>query len=141
MKGGWLWKFIAFWTNVSLQYEVLKADPNEQENSVRLGVKSLIMSISGLVTTIGFAILAYVLVAGSVGAGLAALFMLFGGIICGIVALVCFIDLLGASLMYAIYQRKLNKQKVGIAALVVSLTLIVLAIAAVIIGLMILARS
>ena len=141
MKNNWLWKFFTFWINVSVEYDKLKENPETREKSVQMGVKSLVMSIVGLITTVGFAFLAYVCFAGVAGSGLAGLLELVGGIICAIIALVCLIDLVFASLMYAIYQRKLNKKPVGVAALTISLTLIIATIAAVVVAVLVLVNQ
>ena len=129
-----LFNAFLFWISVSRKYDVLKENPVQRKNSTRLGVTSLIMSIAGMICTVGFAFLTYLCFTGMDGAGLAGIFILIGGIICAAASLAFFVDLVLAGLVYAIYQMKLNRRPIGLVALIVSLVLILGTVAVVIIG-------
>ena len=129
-----LFNTFLFWLSVSRKYDVLKENPVQRQNSVRLGVTSLIMSIVGMIATVAFAFFTYWCFTSIEGSGLLFFFVLLGGIFCAIITLTLFVDLVLASLVYAIYQLKLNRRPIGIVALVISLILILGTIAFVIIG-------
>ena len=136
-----LGKIFLFWLNVQSSYDLIKVDPEKKEKSVTLGVRSLIMSIIGIIATVGFVYLTYLcLMALNGNAGLGIILIFLGVIVCAASALACFAHLVLASVMYAIYQMKLNKRKIGVAALVVSLFLSVGTIVAIIIILSIVAK-
>ena len=130
----WLWDSFMFWLAVSNKYDKLKENPEKRESSITLGVQSLFLSVVGMIATVGLAFLAYTCFSRAEGSGLAGLLMIVGGVICAIAALVFLFDMVFASLMYAIYQRKLNKKRIGLAALIVSLVLIAATIAGIVIG-------
>ena len=141
---GWLFKVFLFWITVRDKYERIKEDPEESKVNVSLGVRSLVLSLVGIALTIGFVLLAIscfggmsggmdgVSGAAGVAAGaLGAIFILIGAFVCGILALVCFVTMVLASIVYAIYQLKLNKRPIGIIALIVSLLISLGGVAAV----------
>ena len=130
-----LFNTFLFWISVSRKYDVLKENPVQSKTSTRLGVTSLIMSIVGIIATVAFAFFTYVCFKSIDGSGLLFFLVLLGGIICAAMSLGCFVNLVLASLVYALYQRKLNNRPIGTAAIVVSLVLILGTIAVVIVGL------
>ena len=127
MKG--LFRFLLFWITISNKYDRLRDDPDRQD-SVRLGVTSILMSIFGVIFAVGFAYLAYLCFSVQ---DLAIILTFIFGIICVISALLCFFQLLVASIFYAAYQLKLNRRPIGIVALVISLFLLVVAIVGIIV--------
>ena len=129
MRGHGLFDFIMFWLSISEKYDKLKNDPDKQDSAV-LGVTSIIMSITGVLAAVGFAYLAYLCFSVD---NLAIILTFIFGIGCAIIALVCFLQLLVASIFYAAYQMKLNKRAIGKVALAVSLILLFAAIVGIII--------
>ena len=119
MKG--LSEFLMFWVKVSNEYDRIKNGPKAQ-TSVKLGVDSLIMSISGILSSVGFAVLAYYCFNVD---GLEGLLTFIFGIICALAAVAFFIRLVLASIVYAIYQMRLNKRPVGIVSLIVSVLMVI----------------
>ena len=119
-----LFRFLTFWINIGTKYQILKESPS-RERSTSLGVTSILMSIFGVLTAVGFTYLALLCFKTE---GLTVLVAVPGGIICLLAAVMCFIQLLIASIFYAGYQMRLNKRPIGIVALVLSLLFIVLAI-------------
>ena len=119
-----LFHFLMFWLTISNKYERLKGDPRKQ-NSVSLGVTSIFMSIFGVISAVGFAYLA--ILCFSVD-DLAIILTFLFGIVCALAAVMCFFQLLVASLVYAAYQLRLNKRPIGIVALIISLVLMVVAV-------------
>ena len=126
MKG--LFRFLSFWLTISYKYDRIKNDPTRR-NGVALGVTSLIMSIFGVISAVGFAYLAFLCFSVE---GLSIVVTFIFGIVCALAAIMCFFQLLVASLLYAAYQLRLNKRPIGIVALVVSLLLIIGAVVAII---------
>ena len=126
-----LFRALLFWITVSNKYDRLKSDPQKREKSVSLGVTGLIMSIAGIALTVGFAFLAYLCLPGL--DTVAFLLALVGVIACVAAAIGCFAELVLASIVYAVYQMKLNKKPIGPAALIVSLIITVATIALVIV--------
>ena len=122
MKG--LLDFILFWLTISDKYERLKKNPDKQDSAI-LGVTSLIMSIVGVIAAVGFSYLAYL--AFTVD-GLTIILTFILGIAAVLAAVLCFFQLLVASIIYAAYQMKLNNRAIGKVALIVSLVLLVTAI-------------
>lgn len=118
-----------FWIRISNKYDRLKEDPRKQ-NSVSLGVTSLLMSIFGLLTAVGFAYLAFLCFSVD---DLSILLTFIFGIMCAIAAIACFFQMLVASIIYAAYQLKLNKRPIGIVALVISLVMLVASIVGIIV--------
>ena len=129
MRGHGLLDFLLFWLTISEKYDRMKNDPDKQD-SVLLGVTSIIMSIVGVLSAVGFAYLAYL--AFTVD-GLAIILTFIFGIAALIAAVLCFFQLLVASVFYAAYQIKLNGKVIGKVALAISLLMIVAAIAGIII--------
>ena len=129
MKGN-LFNLFMFWVTVSNKYDRLKSDPEKREKSVSLGVQSLTMSISGILASVGFAVLAYYCFSLE---GLEGLLTLIFGLICAVAAVAFFVQLVLASIVYAIYQVKLNKHPLGIISLVVSLLILVATVVAVVV--------
>ena len=127
MKG--LLDFLLFWLAIGNKYERLKNDP-ERQDSVLLGVSSLIMSVVGVLSAVGFAYLAFLCFSAE---GLTIILTFIFGIVLVLAAAACFFQLLVASVFYAAYQLKLNKRPIGIIALVVSLLMIVAAFVGIII--------
>lgn len=125
-------KIFMFWLGISNKYDVIKKDPQKRENSIRFGVTSLIMSIVGIALTVGFAVFAYYCFLGM--ETLAFLFALIAGIACAGAAIGCFLHLVLASIVYAVYQLKLNKKAIGKIALVISLLISISTIVIVIIS-------
>ena len=96
-----------------------------------MGTTSLVLSIVGAIVTYGLVIVAYLcFVAGGVG-------KIIGGAFAVLVALVCFVYMLIAGIVYAAFQVKLNNKPVGKVALVVSLILTIVPIVAGIVALLI----
>ena len=127
MKG--LFRFLLFWVTVSDKYDRLKDDPDRQD-SVRLGVTSILLSVFGVILAVGFAYLAYLCFTVE---DLAIILTFIFGVICAISAVVCFFQMLVASIFYAAYQLRLNIRPIGIVALVISLLFLVAAVAGIII--------
>ena len=138
---GLLSKAFLFWVSASREFDKIKQDPQKSEKSVRFGVRSLILSIVGMIVTVGFSYLAYVCFNSASANGLSGILIVIGGALCVLIAIVCLVEMVLASLLYAIYQRKLNKRKIGLAALIVSLVLIALTVAGVVIVLFVIAGS
>ena len=134
-----MWKAIngifLFWIRISNKYDRIKADPKKRETSVSLGVTSLWLSILGIAMTIGFGYLAYLCFTNT---GAWGWFYAVVAIICVAAAIAFFIEMVLASVFYAIYQMKLNKKPIGLAALIVSLFIIVATVGGVVIGLLVL---
>lgn len=126
-------KIFMFWLSISNEYDNIKKDPIKSENCIRLGVKSLIFSIVGIALTVGFAVLAYYCFLGI--ETLAFLFALIAGIACAAASIGCFFRLVLASIVYAVYQLKLNKKSIGKISLVISLLITIGTIIIVIIAL------
>lgn len=127
---GKLSAIVMFWLRVERKYEEIKLDPQKSERSTRLGTASIIMSLVGIALSVGFAVLAYI----CYSVQTAAIFIsIIGAFICGFIAILCFVQLVLASVVYAYYQLKLNKMLIGKIAIVVSLLISVATIAAVII--------
>ena len=127
MRG--LFHFFTFWITISNKYDRLKNNP-EKQNSVSLGVTSIFMSIFGVLSAVGFAYLAYLCFSVD---DLAIILTFIFGVICAISAVVCFFQMLVASIFYAAYQLRLNRRPIGIVALVISLLFLVAAVAGIII--------
>ena len=138
---GFLSRAFLFWVSASREFDKIKQDPQKSEESVRFGVRSLILSIVGMIVTVGFSYLAYVCFNSASDNGLSGILMVVGGALCVLIAIACLVDMVLASLLYAIYQRKLNKRKIGLAALIVSLVLIALTVAGIVIVLFVIAGS
>lgn len=120
-----------FWITVSSKYDRLKTDPQKREKSVSLGVTSLIMSVVGIALTVGFAYLAILCLSGM--ETLAFFFALIAVIACVAAAVGCFVELVLASIVYAVYQMKLNKKPIGLAALIISVAITVATVVLVIV--------
>ena len=129
MRGHGLLDFLLFWLSISEKYDRMKNDPDKQD-SVLLGVSSIIMSIVGVLSAVGFAYLAYLCFTVE---GLTIILTFLFGIACVIAAVLCFFQLLVASVFYAAYQIKLNGKVIGKVALAISILMIVAAIAGIII--------
>ena len=129
MRNHGLLDFLLFWLSISEKYDRLKNDPDKQD-SVLLGVTSIIMSIVGVLSAVGFAYLAYL--AFTVD-GLTIILTFIFGIAAVIAAALCFFQLLVASVFYAAYQIKLNGKAIGKVALAISIVMIVAAIVGIII--------
>ena len=127
MRG--LFHFFTFWITVGNKYDRLKNNP-EKQNSVRLGVTSIFMSIFGVLSAVGFAYLAYLCFSVD---ELAIILTFIFGLMSAIAAIACFFQLLVASIFYATYQMKLNRRPIGLVALIISLLLLVAAVVGIII--------
>ena len=123
-----IWEFLMFWIHVSNKYDRLKNSP-KAEKSVKFGVTSLALSILGIFVTVGFAALAYTCFSVD---GLEGLVAVIGGAICVLAAITCFIYMILASIVYAAYQMRLNKRRIGVVALIVSLFIIIATICSII---------
>ena len=123
-----LFHFLTFWIKISNKYDRLNGDPAKQ-NSVSLGVSSILMSIFGIISAVGFAYLAYLCFT---VVDLAIIVTFIFGILFAISAVMCFFQLSVASMIYAAYQLRLNKRPIGIIALIISLILIVGSVVAII---------
>ena len=123
-------KLFLFWVRIVDQYDDLKLDENS-EKRVILGVISLILSILGIGLTIVFSVLAYYCFTVD---GLAVIVTFIFGIFCAFAAITCFLQMVLAAVVYAIFQMKLNKRAIGKVALAVSLIILVATIAGVIVG-------
>lgn len=128
-----IFNLLMFWSRVARKYDYLKKDPEKSEKSVSLGITSLILSILGIALTVGFAVLAFICFS-NLDSG-AFILPLVGAIFSTFAAIGCFVDLVLASIVYAVYQMKLNKKPIGKAALVISLLITVATIVVVIIAL------
>lgn len=129
MRGHGLLDFLLFWLTISEKYDRLKNDPDKQD-SVLLGVTSLIMSVVGVLAAVGFAYLAYLCFTAE---GLTIILTFLFGIASVIAAALCFFQLLVASVFYAAYQIKLNGRAIGKVALAISIIMIVAAIVGIIV--------
>lgn len=124
MRG--LGKIFMFWVRTSNEYDRIKSDPEKRAKSVSMGVQSLILSILGTVLTVASAVGAFACFSSGTDS-LSGLLLLFLGIILALAALSIFIEMVLASIVYAVYQMKLNKRAIGVVALVINLLLIVIA--------------
>lgn len=125
-----LHKVFLFWRDIARKYEKIKQDPEKSEKDVSLGISSLCMSICGTAMAIAFAYFAFKCFTwtgdtalSAAKNGLGGIFVIIGGVICAVIAVASFVYLILASILYANFQRKLNKQKIGTIALIVSLLL------------------
>ena len=126
MKG--FLEFILFWLTIGEKYDRLKKNPDKQD-SVILGVTSIIMSITGVVAAIGFSYLAYLAFTVE---GLAIILTFIFGLAAAIAAITCFFQLVVAGIFYAVYQMKLNRRVIGKIALALSLILLIATIVGII---------
>lgn len=125
-----LYKLFLFWIRISNKYDRIKADEQKRDSDVSLGVTGLLLSILGILFTVGFGYLAYLCFTNTGAWG-----WIFAvvAIICVLAAIACFIEMVLASVFYAAYQMRLNKKRIGLAALIVSLVIIIGTIAAIVI--------
>ena len=93
-----------FWVSASREFDKIKQDPQKSEKSVRFGVRSLILSIVGLIITVGFSYLAFVCIISTSDSG-SSFLLVVGGVLCVLIAIAWLVDLVPASLLHAIYQR------------------------------------
>ena len=137
-----LYDLFMFWGSINRRYRQIINDPTTRERSVSLGVTSIVMGIAGVALSLMFAYFAYACFGGMSGgwginsaaaAGFAAIFIIVGGVACVVLAGGSFIYLVLASIIYAIYQLRVNRRPIGIIALVLSLILSIGCIVAVII--------
>ena len=124
-----LWELFMFWIRISNRYDRLKNSP-KAETSVKFGVTSLLLSILGIFFTVGSAALAYTCFSVD---GLEAVVAVIGGVICILAAIMFFVQMVLASIVYAAYQMRLNKRPIGIVALIVSLFIIIATVASIVI--------
>ena len=132
-----LFNFFLFWLRASEKYDRLESDPSKRDSAI-LGVESILMSIFGILTAAGLAWLAYICFTVD---GLAVILTFIFGIASAIGAILCFFQLLVASIIYAAYQMRLNDRAIGKVALAISLVMLLLAIIAIIILLVMISRS
>ena len=119
-----------FWWSVRRKYDIIKIDQQQSERDVRLGINSILMSIIGTAAVIAFAYFAYKCftwnsdaASSGIGAVAGGLFIYLGGAVCVLISISSYTSLVLASIVYAAYQMKLNKKKIGLAALIISIIL------------------
>lgn len=127
-----LYNIFMFWRSVDRKYERIKGDPEKSGTSVNLGLTSIILSIVGTVLVVAFAYFAYKCFTWA-DDGLIVLLIYLGGAICFLFSIGCFASLVLASIVYAVYQRKLNRKPIGLAALIISIILSISTVVAVIV--------
>ena len=135
-----LGRLIFFWMGVRYKYDRINEDPQWKESSVRMGVESILRSIFGAVFTLLFVFCSLWLFTGGVlksmsGAEALAAVIIYPLIFvvaigCALGALMFYLRLSVAGILYARYQLKLNKKPIGYVALVLSILLSIGTIAA-----------
>ncbi len=106
------------------QYLMIKSayDEEKQKDIKRLGIQSLILPAVGLVGVIVFVVVATLCAQNVVNEPNLPIMSFIGAIVFYAFALVFLLSATLSSITFAVYQRKLNKHKIGLAALIVSLT-------------------
>ncbi len=118
-------ELINFWSRASTKYNLLKYDEDKKTNSKKLGVTSIILSIVGAILivlcSVGFRLLWEHFTGIKIGDNQYdyPFFSLVGLIGLGVLIVGMFVRLNVASLIYLIYQKKLNKQSIGNVALLI----------------------
>lgn len=113
--------FFTFWVKIERRYDKIKGDETKRENSVSLGVRSVIQSIvCGALTVLALWGLSRCVANFTSGFshGLPVL-TIIGMVVTAFCALALFVQGVVGGLLYMVYQLKLNKKAVGFAALVV----------------------
>ena len=115
------WSFLTFWSQLSTKYARIASNPEQREKSICFGVESIASTIFGAIIIVLCAFGVSALISGSaLGVILAVLLV--------IVALVSLVQLIVRGLITMIYQLKLNKKPVGIAALIIWILAVIAAI-------------
>ena len=116
-----IWDFLTFWSRLSTKYNRIASDPELREKSVCFGVESIVSSIFGavIIALCAFGISALI---GDSTLGIILVVLL------AIVSVVSLVQLIIRGLIAMIYQRRLNKKPIGIAALTVWILAVILAI-------------
>ncbi len=112
---------------------ICAAGEETKAKSKRLGIQSIILSVIGLVGVIVFVIIGTIfaknLVSSAVGdISNAPITSFFGAIVFYAFALAFFLSCSLSSTSFAVYQRNLNKHKIGLASLIISLVGILICI-------------
>ncbi|MGN1060108.1 MAG: hypothetical protein ACI4QN_00095 [Candidatus Coproplasma sp.] len=121
----------SFWIRIEGKYSRIKNDEEKRDISVKLGVRSIVETIySGILVILlllGLYFCVNNLLNTRVGDGTYSmpLLTIIGIIVCGVGALICLFQGMGGSLLYMVYQFKLNKKPVRWVALALWLAMIV----------------
>lgn len=108
------------------QYLMLTAREEEfKSKSKRLGIQSIILSVVGLIGVIVFVVMG-TLIARNVDSSATPILSFFGAIVFYAFALAFFLSCSLTSTSFANYQRHLNKNKIGLASLIISLVFILI---------------
>lgn len=116
-----IWDFLTFWSRLSTKYNRIASDPELREKSVSFGVQSIISTIFGAAIIVLCALGVSALMGGSVLGIILAVLL-------AIVAVVSLVQLIVRGLITMIYQRRLNKKPIGIAALIIWIVAVIAAI-------------
>lgn len=116
--------FFTFWLNISSEYDRIKSNEEKREKSVRMGVRSIIQTITCSILAVLSIIGAVFLFNNATSGGHLPIFSLIGGLACVGVALSTLVQGVVGGLLYMIYQFKLNKRGIRYAALVVWLVMV-----------------
>lgn len=100
---------------------IIASGEDQKEKSKRLGIQTIILSVIGLVAVLVFVSLGTVTAANVTAEGTAPITSFFGSIVFYAIALVGFLSCTLTSITFAVYQRKLNGNKIGNISLIISL--------------------
>lgn len=111
------------------QYLMICASGEETKSkSKRLDVQSIILSTIGLIGGIVFVVIGTILARNVAASSNAPISSFFGAIVFYAFALACFLSCSLTSTSFANWQRHLNKHKIGLASLIISLVGILICI-------------
>ncbi|MCH5165062.1 MAG: hypothetical protein J1G01_01510 [Clostridiales bacterium] len=120
-------RLLLFWLTIAEKYHNIKKNPEIRDKDVSMGVTGIIMSIVGTILTAAVVFFTYLCLHGMGGDSAAAIsgsfFSFIGGLLCAVVAGLIYIYLNIAAIIYSVYQLVLNKRRVGLAAIIVSVAL------------------
>lgn len=127
-------KIFFFWIDVSLQADRIRNKGNS-ETSVKLGVKGLLLSIFGVLLSIGLIVGGLFCVKDIINPDSFESFFfsfleILGMILCFASAVATYFSMVAASIVYGSYQLKLNKRPIGYVTLVIGIVLTVVVPAA-----------
>ena len=103
--------------------------PEDKEKSKRLGIQSLILSIVGTVLLVVFVLIGTMCAQNVIVEPDFPVMSLFGAIVFYVFAFIGLILVL-ENISFAVFQKKVNKLKIGLASLIVSLICLAISIVA-----------
>ena len=114
---------------IKLDMTVSALPPEDKEKSKRLGIQSLILSIVGTVLLVVFVLIGTMCAQNVIVEPDFPVMSLFGAIVFYVFAFIGLILVL-ENISFAVFQRKVNKLKIGLASLIVSLICLAISIVA-----------